>query len=367
MKRIVIFCDGTWNSPSINQTTHVHRLSEAVAKDTNQLVKYFSGVGTGGQINTFLTNTLNKIGGGAFGWGLRRKILDAYEFVSKHYDPGDEILIFGFSRGAYTARSLAGMIRKCGLLSRVSDSSLRKAWRLYKSTGNQNHPDLPHIHARRKSLSPRFATSQKDLTERGNDGSSLVRISYLGIWDTVGALGIPVPLFGPIARAWNAKYEFHDTNLSSMIHSARHALALDERRKMFLPTVWRNLDKTATAPGLSNGDTTDARPFQQVWFVGDHGMVGGSGVTRGLTSITLAWLAEGATRAGLKMNPTKLLLDAAPDPLATGPEQHEHTLFDRLAPDLMGWRFGVKAPHTIHPSVQTRIDGTTSYNPPSLH
>lgn len=373
MKRIAVFCDGTWNSPVMDQPTHVHQLYLAVDQTPDQAAAYFPGVGTGGKVDFFVTNAINKIGGGAFGWGLRGKIIAAYEFICQQYDPGDEILIFGFSRGAYTARSLAGMIRKCGLLNRISRSSLRKAYRLYKKGGPHNHPDTAHIHAARREMSPRFATSQRDLDQRGNDGSFLVRIAYLGIWDTVGALGIPEPVFGPLAKAWNSLYRFHDTDLSSMVQTARHALALDERREMFRPTMWGNLDVTRNAQGqvvgdgLNRGDTSDTRPFQQIWFVGDHGMVGGSGQVRGLTAITLDWLAKGAQRAGLTLNAGPQLLDAVPDPLAPGKEQHEHRLFETLAPDLLAWRTGTKAAHDIHPSVPTRVQGVTGYNPPSLN
>lgn len=371
MKRIAVFCDGTWNSPVMAQHTHVRQLYLAAEQNANQVTAYFPGIGTGGKVNFFVTNAINKIGGGAFGWGLRGKIVEAYEFISRNYDPGDEILIFGFSRGAYTARAIAGMIRKCGLLDRINGFNLRRAYRLYKKGGPENHPDTAHIHDQRRALSPRFATSARDCKARGNDGSFMVRISYLGIWDTVGALGIPEPLFGPLARIWNSRYRFHDTDLSSMVQTARHAVALDERRKMFLPTLWGNLDVTRNAygqavDGLNKGETGPDRPFQQVWFVGDHSMVGGSGATRGLTAITLDWLARGAGATGMTWNPKVRLLDTAPDPLDPGREQHEHGLFETLAPDLLAWRTGQKAAHDIHSSVHRRVDGVAGYNPPSL-
>lgn len=374
MKRIAVFCDGTWNSPTrdAGHQTHARQLSLAVENNADQVTRYFEGVGTGGKVNTFVTNTINKIGGGAFGWGLRGKIVEAYEFIARNYDPGDEILIFGFSRGAYTARSIAGMIRKCGLLDRISRANLRRAYRLYKQGGPENRPDAGHILKARQKLSPRFATSQRDLDARGNDGSFLVRISYLGIWDTVGALGIPEPVFGPLARLWNSRYRFHDTDLSGMVQTARHALALDERRKMFEPTLWRNLDVTRDArgrvigDGLNNGDTGPDRAYQQVWFVGDHGMVGGSGSTRGLTAITLEWLARGATGTGLTMRPGFQLLDVPPDPLDPGPEQQDNDLFETLAPELMAWRTDPKASHDIHPTVPVRVAGIVGYDPPSL-
>lgn len=371
MKRIAVFCDGTWNSPTIAQPTHVYQLSKAVDQSQGQVALYLSGLGLKPENGGFLDGVLNKFGGGAFGWGLNDKIKAAYAELARRYEPGDEIMIFGFSRGAYTARSLGGMIRKCGFPDQVTPSTLKAAFRLYKKSGARNAPDEPHILAERQKFSPRFATSQKDLEHRGGN-AALVRISYMGIWDTVGALGIPVAIFGPVAKLWNHRHQFHDTDLSSMVQSARHAVAIDEWRSTFEVTPWSNLDHlrdqngTTVGVGLNRGDTSPDRPFQQLWFAGDHSMVGGTGALRGLTSITLAWIAEGAQKAGLILRDDPPWLDAAPEPLQEGAEQHDRELIRRLAPSLLRPRQLLYADVDISPTVRERMDGISGYRPQTL-
>lgn len=185
-----------------------------------------------------------KIGGGAFGWGLNGNIKQAYAALCEQYEAGDEIFIFGFSRGAYTARSLAGMICKCGIISDPTPKKIDEAFRLYRKPSVANHPDALHIMKKRRKLSPRFATSENDINWRSvtpwaNDPAQMhkIEIAYLGVWDTVGSLGIPAPLLGPVANIWNSRYRFHDTLLTSMVKAARHAVALDERRVFYRPAL----------------------------------------------------------------------------------------------------------------------------------
>ena len=366
MKRIAVFCDGTWNSPDATDRTHVVALYNAVDQQADiQIAHYFAGVGVRTANAGFFTNTLNRIGGGAFGWGLDHNIKQAYAYVCKVYEPDDEILIFGFSRGAYTARSLAGMIRKCGILPNFDSASLNEAYAFYKLPGDNNSPDQPHMREGRKKLSPRFATSELDRNTR-NDGSSIVKISYLGIWDTVGSLGIPNVLLGPIAQFWNRKYQFHDTDLSSMVHSARHALALDERRAFFVPSAWDNLDETDNGPGLNQGDTGPDRRFQQLWFIGDHGIVGGTGASDRLSAITLHWIAEGAQKAGLTLRPDAVLLDAMPEPTDDAPVLRDPHRFYDISPDLLAWRQGPQKSSDLSFTVEQRLEAMAEYRPQSL-
>jgi uncharacterized protein (DUF2235 family) len=359
MTRFLVFCDGTWNTPEIKQPTHVVQLSNTAAQTSDQKVKYIKGVGVGGFILPDISNPIYKYVGGAVGLGLNKRVKQGYKYLAKNYKPGDEIMIFGFSRGAYTARSLAGMIRKCGFPPRVRFGTVGKAFTLYRKSGPQNAPDKPHIMQERKEFSPGFATSKTDQDWRGN-GSSLIKITYLGIWDTVGALGIPEPLLGGFARGFNKVYQFHDTDLSSTVHSARHAVALDERRKLFDVTPWDNLDR------LNDGRTGPDRPYQQMWFIGDHGMVGGSGTTRPLTSITLDWIAQGAQAAGMKLKSLPSLLDAAPDPTVKAPVAQEAGLFGKLAPDLKMWRKGPRTNSELSPTVRDRTRADSEYRPGSL-
>ena len=366
MKNILIFCDGTWNSASIELVTNVVKLRDAVVGTPGQAHLYIPGVGTGGRFATILGNVVNKVGGGAFGWGLNRNIKIAYSELVKSYNPGDKIMIFGFSRGAYTARSLAGMIRKCGLppKDKVTRQVVNKAFRLYRRRGPDNAPDKPNIWRQRRELSPGYATSEKDRTDR-NDGSHLLEIAYLGVWDTVGALGIPSNLLGPLAKHINSRHQFHDTDLTSLVKSARHAVALDERRKFYVPALWDNLD-TGTNGGLNKGATGPDRPFQQMWFIGDHGVLGGRSSARGLVSYGMSWIVEGARDAGMTLKSGAAIPDAPPNPTDSAPEMNNPKGFYKLSPNLLAWRNGPRKQSDRHLSVDQRLDADPLYRPRSM-
>ena len=362
---IAIFCDGTWNSPTISMPTHVYKLYAACAQTDDQRALYFEGVGTGGADAGAWGKLFHKFGGGLFGWGLNRNIKEAYLALCQNYRAGDKIMIFGFSRGAYTARSLAGMIRKCGILETPTRGNANKAFRLYRKSGADNAPDTAHIWKARRKLSPHYATSQNDVVRRG-DGSKLVRVSYLGIWDTVGALGIPEAVLGPVAAFWNARYRFHDTRLSHLVEAARHAVALDERRVFFVPSLWDNLEAAADGPGLNQGDRTATRPYQQIWFVGDHAIVGGSAAAEGLTSLTLDWIVEGAQSVGLMLGPDAKFDKLVRDPIQKTMEIDDPALVYRIARGLLRWRKGPGHAIDLHPSVRQRTAADAGYRPQSL-
>ncbi|QUJ77289.1 DUF2235 domain-containing protein [Sulfitobacter albidus] len=373
MARIAIFCDGTWNNPAMTQPTHVVRLSDKTPKTPQQDTAYVEGVGAGEAPNA-LSRGILKIGGGAFGWGLNANIKRAYAELCRRYQPGDDIFIFGFSRGAYTARSLAGMVRKCGIIETIDDEALDAAFRLYRKPGVANHPDALRILKQRRRLSPRAATSQADLDWRTvtpsdddpAEGFHRVQIAYLGIWDTVGALGIPAPLLGPVATLWNARYQFHDTKLSSMVRAARHAVALDERRVFYKPSLWDNLEASREGPGLNHGDRSPGRPYQQVWFTGTHAIVGGSAPkARKLTGQSLRWIAEGAVQAGLEIDMADLL-DADPDPLAESATLSQPPLLYEITGNLLRWRAGPGHPIDLHESAHSRVAKRRDYRPRSL-
>ncbi len=202
MKRIAIFCDGTWNLADLkDQQTNVVRLAQAVETTASDGVKqvplYIRGVGTGSGSNWF-ARTSDKWFGGAFGWGLERNIETAYRQLIWLYEPGDEIYIFGFSRGAYTARSLAGLLRKAGILRRANVDRVGEAMHLYRTRGEEGRPDAEDVLKEREALSPDVATSMTEYIKRG-DNPKLLEISFLGVWDTVGSLGLP-GLFGFISK-----------------------------------------------------------------------------------------------------------------------------------------------------------------------
>ncbi|WP_172295000.1 DUF2235 domain-containing protein [Pseudoruegeria sp. HB172150] len=298
MKRIAIFCDGTWNRPDARYPTnvyHLHKSAQQTGTDgVAQILKYIPGVGTGFG-KTGVRKWWDKVWGGATGAGVTRNILAAYRFLAEQYEPGDEIYIFGFSRGAFTARSLAGMIRASGLPPHEQAHRVEEALKRYRDTAEETRPGTDESHEFRLEFSPLVATSPKEVdwrVARGEPEPHLLSITYLGVWDTVGALGIPGH-YKVLSQVFNGSHGFHDTELSSSVKAARHAVAIDERRKTFPPTLWNNLAE------LNAGRSGPYQPYQQLWFSGDHGSVGGGGDIVGLSNIALRWIAEGAAEQGL--------------------------------------------------------------------
>ncbi|MEI4486421.1 DUF2235 domain-containing protein [Frigidibacter sp. MR17.14] len=293
-RRIAVFCDGTWNSTQSALPTNVELLSDIVAPNgrdkVEQVTLYFPGVGTGGRIDKFF--------GGAMGSGLDAILTEIYSEVAAMYRPGDSLYLFGFSRGAYTARSLVGLLRNCGLPEPRRRAQIRSAINHYRDRDPSSEPDTDASLAFRQRFSPGFHTSEKDrLTRKGT--SAPIQIAYLGIWDTIGALGIPN--FFLCSGLFNRRYRFHDTNLSSMVASARHAVGIDERRQTYEPALWTNLDALNACP--PDAAAPDGEPaYQQRWFPGDHGSIGGGGPIRGLAAAAMHWVAEGAERQKLEFD-----------------------------------------------------------------
>jgi uncharacterized protein (DUF2235 family) len=274
-KRLVLCFDGTWNTPDhvddgVIQPTNVFKMYSAVeprdATGIEQRKFYGTGVGTG---------WFDRIRGGAFGWGLSEKIKDGYRFLIDTFDPGDEIFLFGFSRGAYTARSTAGLIRNSGILRREHRGKLEDAYELYRRRDKDSSPD--------STDAVRFRSTYSHETN----------IKFVGVWDTVGALGIPVgiPWLPMTFRSFiDKRWEFHDVRLSRSVENAYHALAIDERRWQFKPTLWTQ------HPQAGN------QVLEQVWFAGAHSNVGGGYRDAGLSDITFLWMKEHAERCGLGFN-----------------------------------------------------------------
>ncbi len=260
-KRLILLFDGTWNDPE--DKTNVYRLAKLIENSDNDISQKFfydSGVGTGKG---------DRILGGFSGYGLTKNLLEGYEWLAKKYSLRDEIWIFGFSRGAFTARSLVGLIRKCGLLQIVTPSLLGKAEEIYRN----------------KVISP----DCKIAIDFRVNYSENPRIHFIGVWDTVGSLGIPGTNFSE-----KGVYSWHDTELSSIVDHAYHAMALDEHREAFDITKWTS-------------STGDKKPnnidVEQRWFIGDHSNIGGGhGGKDKLPDISLNWMIQKAKSAGLKLN-----------------------------------------------------------------
>jgi uncharacterized protein (DUF2235 family) len=350
MKRLAIFCDGTWNSADqaangVPSPTNVVKLALRVAKrdrDMAQVVYYDQGVGTG--------NSLDKLTGGAFGKGLNDNLHGAYRFLMLNYEMGDQIYLFGFSRGAYTVRSLAGMVRKCGILHRRASDRYHDAIAIYSDL---HHPDadIPRNFRRAHSIA----------------GDGGIPIRMIGVWDTVGALGIPVR-----GLRWLTAdtYRFHDVELSGSVERAYQALAIDERRAPFEAARWTYKPK--------NGQVVE-----QVWFCGVHSDIGG-GYPRErqhglLSDFTLTWMRDKAIAGGLAIDPEA---DAAFPPQADhrGTLHNSKTGLYRLTPGIdrvIGLAAEEKAQpdekstladpsQHLHESVYKRWDDDPEYRPKNL-
>lgn len=266
MKRIVICFDGTWNKPAEENLpvekqveTNVCRFYESVAErggdGVQQLKWYDEGVGS---------KWYDKFLGGTVGLGLELNIMQGYDFLAKNYQDGDEVYVLGFSRGAYTARSLVGLVRNCGLIkTSFLGTSTAVAYGIYRT--RDDGPD---------SSAAKFFKSMF---------SRDIKIKFVGVWDTVGALGIPIQLLNMV----NAKfYEFHDTQLSKIVENAYHAVAIDEHRLDFQVCLW-------------DPKTQPEQKMEQRWFIGAHCDIGGGYPDRRLSDIALGWMQDKASALGL--------------------------------------------------------------------
>jgi uncharacterized protein (DUF2235 family) len=255
---LVVCLDGTWNRPDAEHPTNVVKLARNLVNDfKTQTVYYDPGVGTGSK--------LDQLVGGATGLGIKENLEQAYRFLVENYSQGDRIFLFGFSRGSYTARSLGGLIYKCGLLKRECSGELERALGCYIDS---RHPDT------------------RNITTFRDKHSATQQVFFIGVWDTVGALGVPAGFIGKKLSQW--RNEFHDTKINPLVGHAYHAVALDERREAFEPTLWSQSDKASSAQIL-----------EQVWFPGVHSDVGGGYEDSSLSDLALAWMQGKAKAAGL--------------------------------------------------------------------
>lgn len=275
MKRLVVCTDGTWNSRDRARAdghglTNVAKLCAGIApRDVTgvpQRSTYLAGVGTG--------PWWDRVVGGAFGVGVSQNIQKAYGWIVDNYQPGDELFFFGFSRGAFTARSLVGFIRNCGILRREHASMVPEAYAFYRNRDAETHP--------------RTRKSQDFRDSYSHPGIPILKC--IGVWDTVGSLGVPTT--GPVGWYTRRRYGFHDVALSSWVQNAFHALAVDERRKPFAPTLWELKDEDAHNP--------DRRQrVEQMWFCGVHSNVGGGYADARLSDLALRWIMDRSRECGL--------------------------------------------------------------------
>ena len=270
MRKLIICNDGTWNSPDDKdrgkvKPTNITKISRALLPvDSNghsQVVFYNEGVGT---------SFGEKILGGVTGFGISKNILDAYRFLSHNYSSGDEIYVFGFSRGAYTSMSLVGFMDKVGLVAKDDVFYLPHLFDFYRTQSSANEVDA---FCNEKSLKRHHP-----------------RIKLLGLFDAVGALGLPIPGANNLfAKTGVLESTFHDVQLKATVDYAYHALAIDEHRKPFAPTLWSK----------SLNETID---MEQRWFAGVHSNIGGGYNPDDLANFALKYMTGQASKCGLEFD-----------------------------------------------------------------
>jgi len=265
MKKLIVCCDGTWNEPG-DETNVVKMFRALLPSDPQghvQIMYYDAGVGSGELPG-------EKLLAGATGFGISRNIQQAYRFVANNYETGDQIYCFGFSRGAYTVRALGGLIRYAGLLTKIDLGELDLVYELYRI-----HPDKRASHKNYRKVDGIISKARQE--------SRTPSVYFMGVWDTVGALGVPTPLLGTISRKlWVGFFDVSADN----IDYAYQALAIDERRGPFKPSIW-------------SGAWQGCKEIKQVWFPGVHSNVGGGYEDSGLSDVAFGWMARMARERGL--------------------------------------------------------------------
>lgn len=334
MKRLIICADGTWNirdqldgTTRKRRPTNVTKLARSVlprsANGTDQIVFYHDGVGTG--------HGLDKWSGGAFGSGIEQNVRELYRAIVYNYAPGDEIYLFGFSRGAFTVRTLSGFMCFAGLLEKGDDYFVPDLYACY--VAQQGPGTDMWTQANGHVLHPRPCPP----------------IHMIGVWDTVGALGAP----GLLGQLFNAnKYKYHDIGLTPHIRHAYQALAIDERRRPFLPSIW---EKPAGWAG----------ELDQVWFPGMHCNVGGGYTPDGLANGALHWMVNKAKSLGVQFDD---------DYLKYFEPHYDSFLADSMTPLYRVLRpvsrpvcCGINSCESVHPSAFARMnDPRTQYRPSNL-
>jgi uncharacterized protein (DUF2235 family) len=293
-RNIVICVDGTANEFKLRQNTNVVKLYSLLERDSGRQVAYYHpGVGTMAPPGalTRAAKAVTRILGMAVGYGLFDDIRDCYCYLMNHYRPGDRIYIFGFSRGAYTARALAALVDVYGLMGPGNDAQVRYAIRMIRSA-TRIEPDTERdFFASAEGFKKTFSMPA-------------CPIAFVGVWDTVSSVG------------WfeNPVYLPNTANNPSVVAS-RHAISLDERRAFFRTNLWRPRDKGPSGP----------KDLRQVWFAGDHCDVGGghAETESGLSQGALQWMVREAEAAGLAIDPVRrdaLFAASPPDPLAPAHE-----------------------------------------------
>ena len=381
-KNIVLCSDGTGNSGGVGNSTNIWRLFTSIDVvgfkekkiDIEQVTFYDDGVGTD-------RGKLLRMLGGAFGLGLARNVRQLYLMLVKSYEPGDHIYLFGYSRGAFTVRTLAGMVRVCGILDKKyysDDRTLNKAvWNLYRAY-RRNYPALlsepwykferifgihrsDNVDAQRAEwgvkVSPDLYRDYHNIDEFCDD--YCVPIRFIGVWDTVDAVGFSIDALGEFWNRVIFRYKFPDRKLNLYIENACQALSIDDDRKAFYPQLFDQQSKL------------DKTRIEQVWFPGVHGNVGGGLPKQGMEHVSLNWMIRQVEAHGL------VFYQDAKDTFRDAANENDK-LYDARAGFSIYYRYGPRnifemtrdnrtAPAKIHISALKRIAmGTEKYAPGNI-
>ncbi len=325
-KNVVVFSDGTGQEGGRGHDTNVYKFFNMIEDRTEKQITFYDrGLGTG----------FRRITGNVSGIGISKNILDCYEFIFDQYCAGDQVFLFGFSRGATTVRSLSSFIHLFGILPKSRPELIKRAYKIYKTRNR----------AKRDKLAADFVKQHHTMW---------CRIEFLGVWDTVAALGIPFKSLDVLVdKVPFFRHKFQDLRLSESVQHARHALAIDDERLTFHPTLW---DK----------ELTDYQTMKQVWFCGMHTDVGGGYPEQELSDIPLIWMIAEAKQHGLRLYPkNKVILSPNPNGVMHDSRGSALTQFYRRR--VRSWDSEKRGKPTVHESVLMRKLNRNNAEPPPYH
>ncbi|TNF40820.1 MAG: DUF2235 domain-containing protein [Bacteroidetes bacterium] len=327
-RNIVVFSDGTGQKGGVGSNTNVYKLFNMVEDRTSRQIAFYDpGLGT----------DWRKITGMISGRGFSKNILDCYRFIFENFEADDQIYLFGFSRGAATVRSLSGFIHLFGVLPKSRADLIPQAFDIYRIKNKQ----------KREQKAAAFIEKHHTMW---------CKIKFLGVWDTVAALGLPVKWLSAVFDLF-FPHKFHSFDLSESVEFARHALSIDEERKSFLPVIWNPLQN----------DTEEK--MKQVWFAGVHTDVGGGYAEDDLSNISLKWMIQEAKDKNLliyeKSPLWQKLLAAKPD--VNGMMHNEQKKFPGtwMAKQKRSWNKITHGEPVIHESVLNRTKNSNNEDNPA--
>ncbi|MGV3631715.1 MAG: DUF2235 domain-containing protein [Bacteroidota bacterium] len=338
-KNIVIFSDGTNQKGGVNYNTNVYKLFNMVEDRTqDQVVFYDPGIGT----------DWRHVAGAVSGWGFKDNVLDCYRFLFENYESEDHVYLFGFSRGAATVRSLSGFIHLFGILPKSRADLIEQAFDIYTINNKE----------KRERLAREFINKHHTMW---------CKIRFLGVWDTVAALGSPIKPLNFLTETLNLPFRFirialdrlfphrfYSFGLSDSVEFARHALSIDEERHLFSPVIWDRLQEDSTGR------------MKQVWFCGVHTDVGGGYKEEELSNISLQWMVREAEEKGLRLYenaPMTRYFRALGEPKVDGYMHNELKFYFKR--QVRKWNPKTHGPVSIHHTVLKRVKNNQNTDQPA--